>query len=144
MKTNRMFTAVRLMVLGVLVAGFNAKPANAQAFEGKFTLASAIRWGQATLPAGSYSFSLDYAHPGSVVTLRRGRKNVARIQTRGVSDFASGRSEIVVEGGIVSAMNLPQIGVKLEYATPKSAHRAAPQEPLAAQIIPVAAKGAGR
>ena len=33
MKTNRTFTVLRLLVLGLLVAGFNAKPASAQAFQ---------------------------------------------------------------------------------------------------------------
>jgi hypothetical protein len=41
-------------------------------------------------------------------------------------------------------VNLPTIGVRLDYQAPKSEHRAAPQEPLAAQIVPVAVKGAGR
>ena len=35
MKTNRKFTVLRLLVLGVLVAGFNAKPASAPGLPGK-------------------------------------------------------------------------------------------------------------
>ena len=59
MKTNPKFTVLRLLVLGVLVAGFNSKPASAQVFKGKFTLPSTTRWSIATLPAGDYSFTLD-------------------------------------------------------------------------------------
>ena len=37
MKTNRKFTVLRLLVLGVVVAGFNAKAASMPALQGKFT-----------------------------------------------------------------------------------------------------------
>ena len=144
MKTNRMLTILRLVVLGVLVAGFNAKAADTPAFQGKFTLSSATRWGQATLPAGDYSFTLDKDYPGSVVTVLRGTQSVARIQTVGMSYIKSGRSEIVMESGAVREVSLPQIGVSLHYPTHNPGHRAAPQEPQVAQIIPVAAAGAGR
>jgi hypothetical protein len=61
-----------------------------------------------------------------------------------MSYIQSGRSKMTLEGGMVREVNLPQIGVRLEYAAPKSGRRAAPQEPLAAQVIPIAAQGAGR
>jgi hypothetical protein len=144
MKTNRTFTVLRLLVLGALVAGFNAKPASAQAFQGKFTLSSATRWGQATLPAGNYSFTLDKDYAGSVVTVFRGTQTVARIQTPGMSYIKSGRSEMVLDGGTVREVSLPQIGVSLHYPTPNPRHQAAPQALQAAQITPVAAAGTAR
>ncbi len=144
MKTNQKFTVVRLLVLGMMVAGFNAKPASAQAFLGKFSLTSAARWGQATLPAGDYSFALDKNYPGSVVTVRRGTQTVARIQVPVVNYIKAGRSEIVMESGNVRDVNLPTIGVNLHYPAHNPGHRAAPREPQLAQIIPVAKAGAGR
>ena len=144
MKTNRMFTVLRLMVLGMLVAGFNAKAADGPAFQGKFTLTSETRWGYATLPAGDYSFTLDHDYLGGVVTLHRGTQSVARILVFGMSYIKSGRCEIIAENGAVREVNLPQIGVRLDYQAPKSQHRAAPHEPLAARVIPIGAKGAGR
>ena len=144
MKTSRMLTVLKLMVLGVLVMGFNAKLANAQAFKGKFTLSSATRWGLATLSAGDYSFTLDSDYPGSRVTIYRGTQGVARIQTPVVNSMKSGSSEIVMENGTVREVNLPQIGVSLHYPKHNPGHRAAPQEPQVAQIIPVAATGKGR
>ncbi len=144
MKTNQKFMVLRLLVLGVLAAGFNAKAASVPALQGKFTLASVTRWGPATLPAGDYSFSLDKAYPGSLVTIFRGTQAVARIQAIGVSDIQAGRSEIVMESGTVREVNLPTIGVSLDYPTHHPRHRAAPQEPPLAQVIPVAAAGAGR
>ena len=144
MKMNRMLTVLRLLVLGVVVAGFNAKLASAQDFQGKFTLPFATRWGQAMLPAGDYSFTLDKDYRGSVITVHRGTQSVALIQTSVVNSIKSGRSEIVMESGTVRDVNLPTIGVSLHYLKPNPGHRAAPQEPQVAQIIPVGAAGVGR
>jgi hypothetical protein len=141
MKKHQKFTVLGLMVLGMLAAGFKAKAASMPALQGKFTLTSETRWGHATLPAGDYSFTLDKDYPGSVVTLFRGTQCVARIQTQGFSYIKSGRSEIVMEDGTVREVNLPTIGVSLHYPTH---NQAAPQAPVLAQIIPVAATGAGR
>ena len=138
MKTNQKFTVLRLLVLGALVAGFNVKPASAQAFQGKFTLSSETRWGLATLPAGDYTFRLDKDYPGSRVTISRGTQTVARIMSVGMGSIQSGRSEIVTEGGTVREVNLPTIGVSLHYPASNSNHRAAPQKQQVAQIIPVA------
>jgi len=143
MKTNQKFTVLGVLVLGVLLAGINAKAAGEPALQGKFSLPSAIRWGQATLPAGDYSFTLDHAYPGSVVAVFRGTKCVARIQTPGIDYIKSGRSEMVMEGGIVREVSLPQIGVMLHYPAPNRRHRA-PQEMEVTQVVPVAAPGAGR
>jgi len=144
MKTNQKFTVLRLLVLGVLVAGFNAKAADFPALQGKFTLVSVTRWGHATLPAGDYSFALDHDYPGSVLTVFRGTQTVARIQTPGMRYIKAGRSEIVMESGIVHEVNLPTIGVSLHYPMPNAGHRAAPREPQLAQVIPVATAGVGR
>ena len=144
MKTNRMFTVLGLLVLGALVAGFNAKAADVAALQGKFTLTSATRWGQATLPAGDYSFMLDKDYPGSMVTVFRGTQTVARIMTVGMRNIQAGPSEMIVEEGTVREVNLPTIGVSLHYPSPNPSHRTVPQKPQLAQIIPVAVAGAGR
>ena len=144
MNTNRLYTVLRLLVLGALVAGLNAVPASAQAFRGTFTLPSPARWGMATLPAGDYSFTLDHDYPGSVITVHRGTHPMALIPTRGVSYVKSGPSEMVLEGGAIRKVKLPQVGVVLDYPAPNPRHRAAPQEPQLAQLIPVTAAGASR
>ena len=144
MKTNRTFTVLRRLVLGALVAGFNAKTASAQALQGKFTLNSATRWGMATLPAGDYSFTLDHDYAGSVVTIFRGMQGVARIQTPIVNSLKSGSSEMVVDNGTVRDVNLPQIGVNLHYPAHNAGHRAAPKQPEVAKIIQIVATGSGQ
>lgn len=143
MNTNRLFTVIRLLVLGVLVAGFNAKAAP-PAFQGTFTLPSEVRWGIATLPAGDYSFTLDLDSGFGMIKVYRGINAVAMIPTVGPGDSESDRSEIVMEDGAVRKVNLPQIGVSLNYPSPNSRHRAAPEETEAALHIPVAARRAGR
>jgi len=144
MKTNRKFTVLRLLVLGVLVAGFNAKPASAQILRGKFSLPFTACWDKATLPAGNYSFTLDEPTASGQVTVFRGRQAVALISTRGVSYTTSDHSEMVLQGGMVRELSLPQIGVTLQYPEFTPRHRAAPGQPQVSQIIPVAAAGAGR
>jgi hypothetical protein len=144
MKTNRKLTVLRLLVLGALVAGFNAKPASAQLFQGKFTLPFTARWSSATLPAGDYSLTLDKATIDGMVMVYRGTHCVALIPTRGISGTASDWSKIVLEGGTVRELSLPQIGVTLLYPAPNPRHQAAPEGSQVARNIPVDAAGAGR
>ena len=144
METHRMSTVVRLLALGVLIAGSNVKAADVPALNGRFTLASVTRWGAATLPAGDYSFTLNKNYSGGVVTVFRGTQIVARIQAPGISDLKSGRSEMVMEGGAVRMLNLPSVGVSLHYLASNPGHHAAPKEPQLAVTIPVAAASMGR
>ena len=68
MKTN--FTRIlAIAVLGFIAATVSAMPASAQAaFKGSFTLTSDVRWGQANLPAGDYTFTLQSsAMPARIV-----------------------------------------------------------------------------
>ena len=134
----------RLLVVGVLAVGLQAKPASAQSLEGKFTLPSEVHWGSATLPAGDYSFTLDQGNGEGLVRVSRGLEAVAMVQPLGYGDSKSKRSVIIVEAGIVRKLSLPQIGMDLSFAAHRPAHRAAPQEEELAQIIPVAAAGSGR
>ncbi len=144
MKTRRMSTVVRLLVLGVLVAGFNIQAANPPALMGKFTLDSVTRWGRATLPAGEYSFAVDKNYAGSTVTVFHGTQPVARIQAAGIINIKSGRSEIVMQNGEVREVNLPTIGVSLHYPAHNPHQGAAPQEMELARIIPATTASAGR
>jgi hypothetical protein len=58
MKSN--FTRIlAIAALGLIAVCASANPASAQdAFKGSFTLTSEVRWGQASLPAGDYTFTL--------------------------------------------------------------------------------------
>jgi len=68
MKSN--FTRIlAIATLGLIAVCASANPASAQdAFKGSFTLTSDVRWGQASLPAGDYTFTLQSsAMPARIV-----------------------------------------------------------------------------
>ena len=68
MKSN--FTRIlAIAALGLIAVCASANPASAQdAFKGSFTLTSDVRWGQASLPAGDYTFTLESrAMPARIV-----------------------------------------------------------------------------
>jgi hypothetical protein len=70
MKTN--FTRILAIAAFALIAAtVSAMPASAQAaFKGSFTLTSDVRWGQASLPAGDYTFTLQSsAIPARIVVI---------------------------------------------------------------------------
>jgi len=144
METNRKLTVVRLLVLGALVAGFNAKPASAQAIEGKFTLPFTARWSLATLPAGAYSFTLDKSTNDGMVMVSRGRQTVAIIPTKAINYITSDRSEMVLEDGAVRELRLAGIGLALLYPAHNPRHQGAREVSQVAQNIPVSVAKAGR
>ena len=68
MKSN--FTRIlAIAARGLIAVCASANPASAQdAFKGSFTLTSDVRWGQASLPAGDYTFTLQSsAMPARIV-----------------------------------------------------------------------------
>jgi hypothetical protein len=141
MNWTRTSKLLRFLGLAVLAACLNPGRASAQVFQGKFTLPFAARWGQATLPAGDYSFTLDGASGVSMLRVYRGRSGVAMIMAQDQNQNYSGRAELTVVRGTVRTLNLPTIGVVLEYAPHHPKHLTAPEEREIAQVVPVAATG---
>ena len=144
METNRKLTVVRLLVLGVLVAGFNAKPASAQIIRGKFTLPFTARWSSATLPAGDYAFTLDKSSADGKVSVYRGTHGMAMIPTKAINYITSGRSEMVLENGAVRELRLPDIGLTFVYPAHNPRHQVAPEVAQVTHTIPVVAASTGR
>jgi hypothetical protein len=67
---KRTFTRIlAITALGLIAVCASANPASAQGvFKGSFTLTSDVRWGQANLPAGDYTFTLaSSAMPARIV-----------------------------------------------------------------------------
>ena len=142
MKTNQKLSIVSLLALGVLAAGLSAKPASGQELQGKFTLPSATRWGIATLPAGDYSFTLDKSRAYGMIAVYRGQRTVAFVMPQATCDRTSDSSKMVLVGGAVRELTLPQIGVTLSFSDHNLRQRRAPKETELAQMIPVTAVGA--
>jgi hypothetical protein len=123
--------------LVLLAVCFNAGHASAQTFQGKFTLPFEARWGQATLPAGAYSFRLEGVCATCQLHISRENYNVAMIVAVGRKDSFSGHAELTVVRGAVRTLNLPEIGVVLRYAPPYHKHLTAPEEREIAKTVPV-------
>ena len=137
----RTSSLIRFSGLALLAACFVAGHANAQVFQGKFTLPFQARWGKATLPAGDYSFKLDSVRTTCTLRLYRGRNGVGMILPQSYDKAYSGHAELTVEQGTVRTLRLPEIGIILQYAPQHPKHLTAPEERQLAQLVPVAAVG---
>ncbi len=148
MNTIRSFTLSKILVLALLATSLNAARASAQAMQGKFTLPFETRWALATLPAGTYSFTLSKVGAGGNMEIYRGARAVALIQNQRFDYNPSARSALTVTrnraGNTVRAMSLPQIGVVLYFASHNPKHRTASDERETAQLIPVTPVGKRR
>ena len=122
MKTN--FTRiVAIITLGLIAICASARSASAQnAYQGKFTLPNDVRWANATLPAGDYTFSLSSTTMSGRVFLQ-GPNGGAFILTSATDQRNEGdSSKLTIErrGGIsfVRSMYLADLGVELTYRAP--------------------------
>jgi hypothetical protein len=129
----------RLSGLALLAACFVAGHANAQVFRGRFTLPFQARWGQATLPAGDYSFTLDSVGPTCTLHLYRGKNGVGMILAQSYDKSYSGHAVLTVEQGTVRTLRLPELGIVLQYMPQRPKHLTAPEEWQLAQFVPVVA-----
>jgi hypothetical protein len=127
MKSIRRFSLLKVLVLAVAAMGVSAIPAYAQTATGTFSLAHKVLWGSAVLPAGNYAFSLNSQDSPARVTVRQvGGPIVAMLLPQSISDdnFV-GSSNLVLreEGGesVVSTLRLKNIGMALQFASPKLA-----------------------
>jgi hypothetical protein len=144
MKANliRVFAA---LAVGLIVACVSAIPAAAQdAVKGSFTLPSDVRWQNAALPAGDYTFALkSTAMPAQIIL--HGDNGAAMVMTSVISDRRDGQqSFLIVEhrGGsrFVRELYLAEIGLHLRYtvpAIPKHEHELA-QGPVTTERVLVA------
>jgi hypothetical protein len=124
MKTK--FTRIiAIATFGLIAICASASSASAQdAFQGQFNLPHDVRWANASLPAGNYTFSLDSTTmPGRVFL--RGPHGGAFILTSVIDNRNEGdSSKLTIEhrGGtsFVRSMYLAELGVELTYSAPKT------------------------
>jgi hypothetical protein len=127
MKSIRRFSFFKMLVLTIAAMGASAIPVHAQAATGTFSLAHRVRWASAVLPPGDYEFSLDSQDFPARITVRQvGGSIVAMILPQSISDDKPiGASSLVLhqEGGesVVSTLRLKDIGLALQFASPKLA-----------------------
>lgn len=127
MKSIWRFSLSKVLLLAMAVLGASAIPAQAQTASGTFSLAHKVLWAGAVLPAGDYAFSVNTeALPPRVTVRQVGGPVVAMLLSQSVSeDNFLGSSTLVLhhQGGesVVSTLRLKNIGMALEFASPKLA-----------------------
>jgi hypothetical protein len=122
MKSNFSRT-LTIVAIGLIALCASAIPASAQnAFQGNFTLPNDVRWGNAKLPAGDYTFSMQSAAvPAQIIV--QGPNGGAFILTSATDVRDSGESSnltIVRRGAtrFVREMYLADLGLHLRYSAP--------------------------
>ena len=127
MKSIRKFPLLQVIVLGIAAMGASVIPAHAQMTRGTFSLAHKVRWAGAVLPPGDYTFSLDSQDsPARIVVRQVSGSTAAILLPQGMSeDKLGGVSSLVLhkEGGelVVSSLRLTNLGVALQFGSPKLA-----------------------
>ena len=112
-----------IATLGFIAICASASAASAQSvFKGKFTLPEDVQWGNASLPAGDYTFSLKSASVPAQIILQ-GPNGGAFIMTGSIDKRDEGESSnLTIErrGGshFVSTMYLADLGLELRYRVP--------------------------
>ena len=145
MNSNRSYKRIWLVGVALLASCFGAGLARAQEYAGKFTLPFEARWGQATLPAGDYSFKLDKSQSSSTIQLLQGNVTVGFVKSQAYDVKRSGENSFIVvrtrTGKSVSELRLPEIGVVLHYTIRQAIPVMAAEDRGIPNVIPVTVTG---
>ena len=148
MKSIRIYGLPRILGLAALIVCSSAALASAEMVRGTFSLPFEARWGQAVLPPGNYSFSVDSSGSARLVTSFEGEtsKNEGAVLPQGYTDQQTlDRSELLLvnTGGnyAIRALRLAPAGITINYPVPKAERQMVVQAPQLLQRIPVMASG---
>jgi hypothetical protein len=123
MKSIRSFTLLNLAMGSLLAICFNSGQAGAQTMAGKFTLPFEAHWGVATLPAGTYSFTVEGIGREAEVRVLHGSQTVAYMLNQGFDTTPSRSISLTIArnhaGKFVRDLSLPEIGQIFHFAPPK-------------------------
>ena len=126
-------TSIRKFAYATLLAftALNFAPRLASAQEparGNFTLTHEVHWGSAKLPAGDYEFSFDPNATSRMLSLSKlsGPRTGYLLMVSSTEDArTSDLSRLILEttpaGSYVSAMQLPEFGMTLNFSVPSHA-----------------------
>src|ERR1700684_3307696 len=122
----RLCKAVAKVCLSALVLGAVATSGKAQSiYQGKFTLPVQTRWGNATLPAGDYTFTVSSVSSRYRLYIH-GQKTNAIIQTltaeNGTSQHAQLNLVDIADVYSVQTLDAPELGLTFTYWTPTQKH----------------------
>jgi hypothetical protein len=118
---NRLFAVA---VIGILSTCVSAIPAAAQnQIKGSFTLSHEIRWQNANLPAGDYTFTMSSRTKMSPMVVTGPNGSVFQMASVISDSKAGGRSALILErqGGtyVVREMDLAEVGLQIRYHVPQ-------------------------
>ena len=122
-------TSIRKFAYTALLAAttLNFVPSLAaqESTRGKFTLTHEVRWGNANIPAGDYAFAYDLYSGGRTLSLSKlsGARTGYMLLVSSTEDSKTSDSNRLVlasasEGGYVRAMQLPEVGMTLNFPAP--------------------------
>ena len=119
--------SLRMLVIAVFALAAvcaSAVPASAQGvYKGSFTLTHEVRWQNAKLPAGDYTFEIKSISLPATLTVR-GPDGSMFVTSMVVDQKPSERSMLIVENrgssSAISELRLAELGKSLRYSTPKA------------------------
>ena len=139
---NRLFA---IAALGLFSVAASALPAAAQTvYKGQFTLPHEVRWQNAKLPAGDYTFSLPSLAPFSAMTITGPDGSVLEVAHVNSGRQSDGPSVLILEQHdgtyFVREMDLSEISVQICYNLPKQSRSDEPvaQAPATTEKVIVA------
>jgi hypothetical protein len=116
---SRIFTVA---AIGFCAACVSAIPASAQNINGSFTVSHEIRWQNATLPAGHYTFYRQSTARRSALIVTGPNGSVFELASVVSERKADGPSVLILERRdgtfFVSELDLTGMGLQLEYNVP--------------------------
>jgi hypothetical protein len=117
---NRLFAIAAIGILGACVSAIPMAAQNK--IQGRFTLSHEIRWQNANLPAGDYTFVMESSSRTSPMVVTGPNGSVFQLPSVISQTKAGNRSALILErrGGmyVVSEMDLAQVGLKIQYRVP--------------------------
>jgi hypothetical protein len=122
----RLFKAVTKVCMAALVLGAVATSGKAQSiYHGQFTLPVETRWGNATLPAGDYTFTVSSASSQYRLYIY-GQKTNAIIHTLTAENATSRNAQLnlvdIADVYSVETFDAPELGLTFTYWTPTQKH----------------------
>ena len=122
----RLFEAVTKVCMAALVLGAVATSGKAQSIlHGQFTLPVETRWGNATLPAGDYTFTVSSASSEYRLYIY-GQKTNAIIHTLTAENATSRHAQLnlvdIADVYSVETFDAPELGLTFTYWTPTQKH----------------------
>jgi hypothetical protein len=119
---NRILT---LVAAGLMAVGFGASASQAQSiYKGSFTLDHDVRWQNARMPAGDYTFTVQSSTRSKPVLVTGPNGTVFQMPLVTAETKIADQSKLILEWRgdslCVREMDLAEIGLNIRYTVPKA------------------------